>query len=144
MRHPLFLFSHSIIVLGLVAACWAQSSEIWLPSKILGIVYPRLARFSRVEGEVKAKCLIKEDGSVATVEILSSPHNWLSDEVKRNLSQWRFRRDSPGAQKNEVIVTYTFRLSGECEDSRLCKETEFWYEYPYHAVAIADHYPLRY
>lgn len=141
MRHPLFL---SIIVLGLAAACYAQPSDAWIPSKILGIVYPVLARNSRLEGEVKAKCLIKEDGSVAAVEILSSPNDILSDEVKSNLLRWKFRLSGSGAHKNDVIVTYSFRLNGECEDARLCKETEFWYEYPYHIIAIADHYPLRY
>lgn len=133
-------FTISIFVLGLAAACYAQSSDVWVPSKILDIVYPTLARHGKIYGDVKAKCLIKADGSVATVEILSSAHDLLSIYVKKNLLQWKFRKTVSEIQANEVIVTYTFQFSGECKDERLCKDTEFWYEYPYHVMAIADQY----
>lgn len=138
-----FLFL-SISLFVLVITCQAQSTETWIPSKILGIVYPNLARRSKVEGDVRAKCLIKEDGSVSDIEILSSPHIFLTDSVRSNLLQWKFRYGGSGTQENIVIVTYTFRLSGTCEDVRLCKETEFWYEHPYHVIAVADQFPVRY
>jgi hypothetical protein len=143
MRQLLFL---SIIVIALAATCSAQqpnSSGAWIPSKILGIVYPILARNSRLEGDVKVKCLIGENGFVKDVEILASPHALLSDCVKANLARWKFRHSGSVAHEDAAIITYSFRLSGTCEDSRFCKETEFWYEYPYHVIAIADHFPLR-
>ena len=141
MRRQLFL---SFAAIALAVICNAQPNGAWIPSKIRGILYPNLARHSKLEGDVKAKCVIKEDGSVADVEILSSPHSLLSNEVKNNLLQWKFLHRGSRADKNEAIVTYTFQLTGECEDERLCKETEFWYEYPYHVIARADHYPMRY
>jgi TonB family protein len=128
----------------LAVVCYAQPSQAWIPSKVLGIIYPRLARNSRLEGDVRAKCVIKGDGSVADVEILSTPHSLLSSAVKSNLFQWKFRRTGSGNGANEVIVTYTFRLIGACEELLLFKGTEFWYEYPYHVIAIADSLPLRY
>jgi TonB family protein len=128
----------------LAAALYAQDTNAWVPSKILGMIYPTLARHSRLEGDVTAKCRIREDGSVAEVEILSSPHKLLTEYVKSNLLQWQFRRTGSAVHENQITVTCSFRLSGECEDARRCKETEFWYEYPYHVIAIVDHFPLRY
>jgi TonB family protein len=141
MRRQLFL---SFIVIALTRICIAQSGEAWIPSKVLGIVYPKLARYSQLEGDVKAKCSIKEDGSVTKVEILSSPHPLLSNEVKSNLLQWKFRHSGSGNPSNEIVVIYTFKFSGVCDDERFCKETEFWYEYPYHVIVLADQYSTRY
>jgi TonB family protein len=140
MRQQLFL---SFMILVFLVNCQAQVSEEWIPIRVPGVVYPILARSSRLQGDVRAKCSISEDGSVASVEILASPHSLLSDYVKDNLAKWKFRSTKPNLQNGQVIVKYTFLLRGACEEVRMCHETEFLYEFPYHVIAIADHYPLR-
>jgi TonB family protein len=115
----------------------AESLAAWLPARVLGAVYPREAKFARIEGTVRARCIIREDGSVAEVVILSG-HPVLARSVKANLLRWTFRRaDSDRKVLEEYVLTYNFRFEGSCDHHKGCKE-EFWYEYPDRVTIVSE------
>jgi len=72
---------------------------------------------------------MRQDGSVADVEILSGPPI-LAQAVKANLLRWTFKTSDVDkeAQRNPRIVL-SLQLKGDCNPHRKCNE-EFWFEYP--------------
>ncbi|MBQ4278506.1 MAG: TonB family protein [Rikenellaceae bacterium] len=70
------------------------------------VVYPAEAQQNSIEGNVVASFVVEKDGSVGDIEILQSPHESLSREVKRVLAlspRW-----IPGVQRGEKVrVKYT-------------------------------------
>ena len=48
----------------------SRSSEDWIPQRIVGMVYPRVAVHSRTVGTVRVKCSISKAESVSSVEIV--------------------------------------------------------------------------
>lgn len=121
----------------LAASIHARPATVWTPAKVLAMVYPREARSARIEGTVQAKCLIKEDGTVADVVILSG-HPVLARSAKANLLRWAFRRVEAGKQTEEnAVVTYDFKLEGNCDKYNRCNE-EFWYEAPDRVTIVSE------
>jgi hypothetical protein len=115
----------------------AEITATVLPARILGASYPNGARLGRIEGIVEAKCLIREDGSVAEVYILSG-HPVLARSVKENLLQWTFRwANGTNNRSYEARILYDFQLRGNCDHHRGCKE-QFWFEYPERVTIFSE------
>ena len=97
----------------------SMSSEDWIPERIVGVVYPRVAVHSRTEGTVRVNCSISEDGSVSSAEIvfISGPkpaaRDLLGKAAVDNAKRWRFKKtEAAGTPSDSVALTYTFRLKG--------------------------------
>ena len=76
------------------------------PSKILVKVipeYPRLARLSRVEGEVRLEAVIDEEGNIAEVRVLDG-HQLLIDAAVKAVKQWKY---TPTLQNGEPVPILT-------------------------------------
>ncbi|NWG14299.1 MAG: energy transducer TonB [Acidobacteria bacterium] len=108
-----------------------------MPTRILGLRYPRVARAARIEGVVQARCSVRSDGSVADVTIHSG-HPLLVPEVKANLRRWRFQSSSRDERPTaEAVVTYDFKLRGRCDEYNRCDE-EFWFEGPNRVIVLSE------
>ena len=123
------LVAPALIMSMATFACHRQASSDWIPSRILGMAYPRVASLARLEGNVEAKCSVNDDGSVAGVSIVSGPP-LLAQSVRLNLLRWTFRRVTRSPKgSGEAVVVYSFKLAGPCDEYNRCKE-EYWFEYP--------------
>ncbi len=70
----------------------------WVTEKI---EYPRIASENNIQGTVITKFVIERDGSLTSIEIMSSPDRSLSDEATRVLKlspKW-----TPGKQRNRPV-----------------------------------------
>ena len=72
---------------------FAGSVGGWNPARVLGMEYPREAKFARISGTVQVSCSIQDDGTVSDVSVLSG-HPVLARHVKTNIERWSFKRDS--------------------------------------------------
>jgi TonB family protein len=122
--------------LGAITA-FAGSVGGWIPARVLGMEYPREAKFARISGTVQVSCSIQDDGTVSDVSVLSG-HPVLARHVKTNIERWSFKRASVQAKLHApVVVTYVFRLEGSCNHHVACNQ-EFWYELPDRVVIISE------
>jgi TonB family protein len=76
-------------------------------------IYPLALFRAGVTGEVKARFVVRADGSVSEISILKSDHPDLAEAVRVALAQWRFKpwaveEDKP--EKQEVVAPMVFRL----------------------------------
>jgi protein TonB len=86
-----------------------------LPLVRIEPVYPQLALSRGIEGRVKARILIKTDGSVESVEILEADPPRLFDRaVIRAVQRWKFApRVVDGQTRSDfAIQEFQFRLGG--------------------------------
>ncbi|NLV30700.1 MAG: energy transducer TonB [Acidobacteria bacterium] len=128
---PLFRVWFSIIALSTV--CHAEIHPS--PHLVLAANYPKLALFAGIEGTVKAKCRVRDDGSVIDVTIVNGP-SLLVEEVESNLGRWVF--DPPGkGDAAEITVTYRFAFRGYCDHHIGCRQ-ESWFEYPDKVIIVAE------
>lgn len=64
-------------------------------------LYPLRARLRGIEGRVKVKFLVRQNGTVAQVEILEAvPEKLFDNSVRRCVSDWRFK---PGTVDGEPV-----------------------------------------
>ena len=69
--------------------------------------YPPIAQAARLEGTVVVDAVIRKDGSVSDVTILSSTNKMFEQACIDAVRQWRF---TPGPQDVVLTVTVTFKL----------------------------------
>jgi protein TonB len=70
-------------------------------------VYPPIARTARLEGSVVVDAVIRQDGSVSDVKVLSSSNKMFEQACIDAVRQWRF---TPGSQDVVLTVTVNFTL----------------------------------
>ena len=69
--------------------------------------YPPMARTARMEGTVVVDAVIRKDGTVANVSVLSSTNKLFEQACVDAVRQWRF---TPGSQDVILTVTVNFTL----------------------------------
>jgi periplasmic protein TonB len=69
--------------------------------------YPPIAQTARLEGTVVVDAVIRKDGTVSDVAILSSTNKMFEQSCVEAVRQWRF---TPSAQDVVLTVTVTFKL----------------------------------
>ncbi len=84
-----------------------------LPKHIVGLKYPRLAHFARVEGEVSLEARIAADGRVVAVRVLSG-NGLLTAAAKLSLEQWRFEPCSRRECSATVIFNFVLDQTALC------------------------------
>lgn len=117
---PMKYLSRILVMVAMLACAASAASR---PLKVIPASYPRLASLAGLQGEVRLRALISDQGDVSKVES-SIENSLLSDAARRSLVQWRFE---PCLQnrKCEVTITFVFVLEGLCDGE--CK-TEFRYD----------------
>jgi len=66
--------------------------------------YPHRARQREVEGEVRLRFLVGEDGAVRRISILeASPEGFFEESVKQTVARWRFR---PGEITGRAVASW--------------------------------------
>ncbi|MDR3720321.1 MAG: energy transducer TonB [Candidatus Acidoferrales bacterium] len=108
MKRITFVFAACLLTSTLVAQ---QLSEPILQSAQMPM-YPVIARFARVTGEVVAEFTLDDSGSVASVQILSGPQ-LLWRATQENIQTWKFQIPKKSTEANqEYKTTFTYRFSG--------------------------------
>lgn len=69
--------------------------------------YPPIARTARIEGSVVVDAVIRKDGTVSDVKVLSSTNKMFEQACVEAVRQWRF---TPGPQDVVLTVTVNFTL----------------------------------
>ncbi len=64
------------------------------------VSYPDFARRAGIEGRVVVQFVVDEEGNVTDPQVLSSPHDSLSEEAIRAVSQMQF---TPGRQRDRAV-----------------------------------------
>jgi TonB family protein len=72
--------------------------------------YPPLAHQARIAGDVRVKCVLNKDGSVADA-VPESGHPILTRAAAANAKLWQFASvDAEPKRASEVVVRFRFRL----------------------------------
>jgi TonB family protein len=79
--------------------------------------YPASSRDKGIEGRVIAQFIVRKDGSIDSINILSSPDQAMSDEVVRvisNMPKWK-----PGSQNRKPVnVRFTLPVTFKLDDRK--------------------------
>lgn len=116
-----------------IAACGDQC----YPVRVVGATYPRLAQLARIEGVVRVKALIADDGLVRDV-VVESGHRLLKEVVTESLRQWRFSLPECKSSADGFQMLWRFTFSGSCEmHGKACRQT-FVYEHPGSVSVVSE------
>jgi hypothetical protein len=124
--------------------CPLTFSQGWMPHKIVGMEYPRIAAFSRIEGQVKLICAIDDKGEVIKAESRGlttsiSAHSVLVKAARENIMQWKFSREKnvDSNVEGSFDIIYEFKLGKPARDSQHFRSS-FVYEYPNLVIVEAE------
>jgi TonB family protein len=114
-------------VLTAAVLCWSQpagADEITI-AHLAGLDYPPIAAQAQIRGKVVLRCLLRNDGRVASVEVVSG-HPVLSEAASRNASRWVFRVPARFEGKDpKFTLTYDFKLMGTCRAPNCASDFTF-------------------
>lgn len=101
------------LLLLLVGGVVHAAGALLIPEDSPRPIYPLALSRAGITGEVKARFIVRADGSVSEISILKSDHPDLAEAVRVALAQWRFKpwaveEDKP--EKQEVVAPIVFRL----------------------------------
>lgn len=101
------------LLLLLVGGVVHAAGALLIPEDNPRPIYPLALSRAGITGEVKARFIVRADGSVSEISILKSDHPDLAEAVRVALAQWRFKpwaveEDKP--EKQEVVAPIVFRL----------------------------------
>ncbi|MDD1004014.1 energy transducer TonB [Pseudomonas sp. TNT2022 ID642] len=101
------------LLLLLVGGVVQAAGALLIPEDNPRPIYPLALSRAGITGEVKARFIVRADGSVSEISILKSDHPDLAEAVRVALVQWRFKpwaveEDKP--EKQEVVAPIVFRL----------------------------------
>jgi TonB family protein len=132
----------TILSLVFVLGCCAESAKAqWIPKRVVGMDYPKLARMARIEGRVEIACTINSDGSVASIKPIGNPHPLLLKTVEENAFKWKFMRTSDlGRSQSTATLTYSFTMerTGSAHPVRT-----FAFEYPSSVILTSEQCELE-
>lgn len=102
---------------------------------VTALVYPPMARATRVTATATVRVEVTADGSVSSVQVVAFESNAkepgakgvFADAILNNLREWRFEPAVDGAAKRETRIQYVFRLEGEPDP---CPQTRVTFELP--------------
>jgi len=78
------------------------------PIHVESLVYPSIARYARIQGDVVLVAQIGSDGRVS-IPIRKSGHPILLQAAEDNLKTWKFQ----SGEDLEMEITYHFKIGGE-------------------------------
>jgi TonB family protein len=95
----------------LVASVAFASNHEVAPVRVVSLRYPCLAVKVRLQGKVRVRCRIAEDGSCPDPAI-DSGHPLFLQEVTQNLKLWRFPALKSGSGLRSITIEYRFEIRG--------------------------------
>jgi TonB family protein len=102
--------------------------------------YPPLARQARIEGEVRLRFHINEQGSTEKIDVLSG-HPMLKHAAVENIGTWKFGWPNPCSCNVEQEAVLVYKLADERTKPVSRKATVTWLE-NYHIEIEADPAPI--
>lgn len=114
------------------------------PTRIVSIHYPCLALKARIQGKIRIRCAIGEDGACADVKIVYG-HPLFYTAALENAKKWRFAPLKTASPSRTVDIDYRFEIRGVRvpEDQ---PDVEVTFELPHTVIVIApldDRAPCR-
>jgi TonB family protein len=111
----------------LVASIAFGSNHEIAPVRVVSLRYPCLALKVKLQGTVRVRCRIAEDGSCPDPAI-DSGHPLFLREVTENLKLWRFPVLKNGSELRSITIEYRFEIRGVRvpeDDPEACVTFEF-------------------
>ena len=119
-----FAFAHDDIVNGKKSTYLATDELETMPEfpggmeglqkyLVKNLQYPKKAREDSIQGRVIVKFIVQKDGSIANIEIESSPHETLSKEAIRVIElmpKWKPGRLKGEPVRVQYVLPVTFKL----------------------------------
>ena len=96
-------------VLAFVSLVAAADPEPFLKSAPMPF-YPPLARQARIEGTVKLRATVNQDGDISNIEALSG-HLLLRNATVEYVKSWKFGWQHPCACTVQRDVTFVYKIS---------------------------------
>ena len=101
-------------ITGTVHAVSLHAQTVPLPTavEIHAPIYPEMALKARILGTVSIRVLVKSDGTVNTVSVVTRAHPLLDQASEAAAQRWRFQ-PSAVSDNRYLTLTFSFRLDGE-------------------------------
>jgi TonB family protein len=101
--YPCWKFCCLAVMLFYMSVGYAQETHHKILKK-LPVPYPQALKDKGIQGDVRLKVFIKQDGSVKNTELLGG-NPILAESAQKSVSQWKF---SPGSSESteEVLVHF--------------------------------------
>jgi len=101
--YPNWKFCCLVVILSCMTVGYGQETHHKILKKV-PVPYPQTLRDKGIQGDVRLKVLIKQDGSVKSTELLGG-NPILAESAQKSVSQWKF---SPGNSESteEVLVHF--------------------------------------
>jgi TonB family protein len=101
-----------------------QASRV-VPTRVVGLLYPRLALLAGIQGSVVVEAYVDENGTVRrTIGISGNP--LLLQAARDSLQRWRFSGCSSAVNDCKIKITFQFMLvDGTCNVSECQSHTIF-------------------
>jgi TonB family protein len=106
-----------------------QALEGAVVTKLSPLIYPPLARQTRITGDVQLKLEVRPNGSVASAAVVSG-HPLLSQFALENAQQSQFACENCGEDVHSFRLVYTFELSPPGSESELGQANTINPEHP--------------
>jgi TonB family protein len=107
----------------------SDNSKLW-PIHLESLDYPKIARATRISGEVVLRLKVSAAGTVESVERVSGPRI-LAEEAERNAEKWVFTSGKAGL----VHVTYEFQLRNPPTEKEVIPTVIF--DLPDHVLVVS-------
>jgi TonB family protein len=102
-RNPCWKFWCLAVMLSYMSVGYAQETHHKILKKT-PVPYPQALKDKGIQGDVRLKVFIKQDGSVKNTELLGG-NPILAESAQKSVGQWKF---SPGSSETteEVVVHF--------------------------------------
>jgi TonB family protein len=81
------------------------------PTRVVSIHYPGCALLAKIQGKVRLRCAIADDGSYSDVRVIYG-HPLLCIDAIENAKRWRFPAVKNGSRPRTVDIDYRFEIRG--------------------------------
>jgi len=100
------------------------SNDICL-CRFVAPLYTPAARQSQIQGTVRLRVTLRDDGSPDDINALEEGHPLLRESAVDALKKWQFCRSAGLAREHELVITFKFELDGNATDSWFPTEVRF-------------------
>ena len=85
--------------------------------------YPPSARQARIVGDVKIQLEVRQDGTIASAEVVSG-HPMLKQAALESAQKSQFECRGYAAELTRYLVTYSFEIAGDCHFGPHCEQLD--------------------
>jgi TonB family protein len=103
------MLTSTLLMLGVVVPL--GSAQPMRPTRIVSLHYPCLALKARVQGKIRVRCAVADNGSCFDAKIIYG-HPLFYREVIENAKRWMFPSVEGGSRSRTVDIDYRFESRG--------------------------------